>query len=275
MKWHKHLCEYYNVTKEEAIQLGTRSTGRKPNLPGSPTCDPVSEKTFEDIWGEKERKTTKSVFDFYKDQGAWSVFRQCVRHKDLESLHIAYLNFLSQNSVLKTNVHICEYGSGVAPFMTTFLKYLEENTKEKIKITLCDVDSEHFNFSKYRLNNIKEERKLDGISLFFEEVKPEKLPIFNSNLDVVFCFEVLEHVPSPLKAIQNITSQLNYGGLYIENFIKHDHDHHDDDGPDLPSAKNERESYYRYLNEKYTCIVPEKYSDNEPNITRIWQKKLF
>ena len=55
MNWYDDLCEYYKVTPEEADLLGTRKTGRKPNLPGSLTCDPVSGKTFEEIWERKPR----------------------------------------------------------------------------------------------------------------------------------------------------------------------------------------------------------------------------
>jgi len=32
MNWHDDLCEYYLVSPEDAIELGVRKTGRKPNL---------------------------------------------------------------------------------------------------------------------------------------------------------------------------------------------------------------------------------------------------
>ena len=61
-EWLNYLCEYYNVSEEEAIKLGTRANGRKPSLPGSKTCEPVSNMTMEDIWALKERKTEKDIF---------------------------------------------------------------------------------------------------------------------------------------------------------------------------------------------------------------------
>lgn len=277
MKWYTHLCEYYDVTPDQALELGTRSSGRKPDLPGSITCKPVSGKTFEDIWEEKDRTDTQSVFDFYKDQGAWSAFRQCVRHKDMENLHLTYIFNIIKLEMLKNKSHICEYGCGVAPFMTTLMKYIDlenqSNKDVKFKISLVDVDCEHFNFSKYRLQKIKKERQLDGITLSFNEVKAEKLPNFETKLDVVFCFEVLEHVPSPVKVIENITMSMNPGGIYIENFIRHENNDDDDDGPDLLTARNERAAYYNHLNENYNIIQPQIYDDNNPNITRIWQLK--
>ena len=240
-EWYKHLCDYYDVTPEEALKLGTRSSGRKPSLPGSPTCQPVKDLTFEQIWAQKDRKDVQSIFDFYKDQGAWSAFRQCVRHKDMENLHLSYMKFLIDSSVIRPGAHICEYGAGVAPFVTTFLKYLDDNSTKNIdlEITIADVDCEHLNFAKYRLNEIKDSREMKNLKLNFETVEPEKLPSFENKLDALFCFEVLEHVPSPLAVIENISNSMNPGGIYIENFIKHDDDD-DDDGPDLSSARYER-----------------------------------
>lgn len=272
-EWYTHLCEYYNVTKEEALELGTRSTGRKPNLPGSITCSPVSEKTFEDIWDEKERKDTQSIFDFYKDQGAWSAFRQCVRHKDNERLHLSVLNTLMSDQIIK-NGHICEYGCGVAPFITTMLKYIDSNLDFPINLTLVDVDCEHFNFAKYRLNDIKEKRNLKNVNLNFQTVTPEKLPDFSDRkLTAALCFEVLEHVPSPVETAKNMFDNMIEDGIYVENFIKHGDDD-PDDGPDLATARKERNKYYNILSDEFTMLFPSyEESNRNPNCTRVWKKK--
>ena len=65
--WYDDLCEYYNISPQEAEVLGTRKKGRKPNLPGSATCQPVSGLTFEEIWDSKPRETSAQIFDFYKE----------------------------------------------------------------------------------------------------------------------------------------------------------------------------------------------------------------
>jgi len=273
--WHKHLCEYYKVTPEKALQLGTRSSGRKPDLPGSDTCQPVNNMTFEDIWDLKERKSTESVFEFYKDQGAWSAFRQCVRHKDMENLHMGYIQFLAERKAIRPGSHICEYGAGVAPFVTTFLKYLSEEDSKNLnmKITVADVDCEHLNFAKFRLNAIKEEKSMKNIEIDFQTITPDKLPNFDTPLDALFCFEVLEHVPSPVEVINNIKDSMMPGAYYIENFIKHEVDDDDDDGPDLVSARNERDNYYKIVNDNFSLIHPDrKVSTDNPNVTRIWQR---
>lgn len=47
-QWYKDLVEYYGVNIGQAIILGTRRKGRKPDLPGSRTCSPVSGMTFQE-----------------------------------------------------------------------------------------------------------------------------------------------------------------------------------------------------------------------------------
>jgi SAM-dependent methyltransferase len=276
-KWYTHLCDYHNVTQEQALKLGTRASGRKPNLPYSETCKAVSGMTFEDIWASDDRESINKIFKFYRDQGAWSTFRQCVRHKDLENLHLSYFSFLIQNKFINDNSHICEYGCGVAPFITTFLKYLQPHKGTRLSFSLADVDCDHFDFANYRLNRIVNESNFNElVTLNFEKIEPQKLPSFNNKkLDVLFCFEVLEHVPSPIKVIENIINCMNPGGIYIENFIKHDVEDDDDIGPDLTSARNEREMYYDLVYKNFTLLHPsEVESKLNPSVTRIWQRNL-
>ena len=147
--WYQDLCEYYGVTPDKALELGTRATGRKPDLPGSDTCKPVSNMTLEDIWESRDRKNIQDVFNFYKDQGAWSTFRQCVRHKDLVQLHV---NLIIPH--ISANSHVCEYGSGVAPYMNTLLQCVVPDAP--LDITIADVDCEHFTFAQWRLNKLKD-----------------------------------------------------------------------------------------------------------------------
>ena len=91
-------------------------------------------------------------------------------------------------------------------------------------------------------------------------------------MDLVVCFEVMEHVLSPVESLNNLMEQMNPGCFFAENFIKHDHDDDDDDGPDLASARSERREYYNILNEKFVLMTsnPEHIY---PNQTRVWAKK--
>ncbi len=261
------LCEYYGVSMQEAFQLGTRSSGRKPSLPGSTTCEPVSDMTLEDIWALSPRDDQESIFKFYKDQGAWSSFRQVVRHMDLLEFHSGILNTLQ----LRPGMHICEYGCGVAPFMRTLVQYMPQ-VSETLNISLSDVDSEHFSFGIWRIKKAVDDRELN-VNVVPVEISPNELPTYDKPLDVVLIFEVLEHVPSPLKCVENLTNQMSPNALLVENFIKHDDDDADD-GPDLDSAKNEREEFYSFLETNFHLVGGNNWTEDS-DVTRIWRKRTI
>ena len=262
--WYDDLCEYYNVTPEQVIELGTRKPNRKPNLPESKTTHAVSGLTFEDIWALESRESEEEIFKFYKDQGAWSSFRQVVRHKDMKNFHASLLS-----NTVKNNSVFCEYGCGVAPFSFTLLENINPDTT--LKICISDVDCEHFTFGKWRLEKLIKDRNLTNITLEHVTVLPGELPKYSSKLDTVFIFEVLEHVPSPIKTFENLNSQMNEGGLFCENFIKHEHSDDDDPGCDLESAAHEREDYYQRLSNIFTLAGGQGIEEG-PNETRVWRK---
>lgn len=265
----KDLCDYYNVDQEKAITLGTRSNGRRPDLPSSKTCSAVSGKTFEDIWDEKARVSNADIFDFYRDQGAWSSFRQVIRHNDLVVLHVNLIKFLLHCTQSKSPV-ILEYGCGVAPFSRTLVEFIDPSAE--IDIYISDVEGcEHLCFGEWRLRNKVKERELN-VKVDARPITHDTLPVYDKNIDVVFIFEVLEHVPNPVECIKNIANHMNVGALLVENFIKHEDDH-DQDGPDLLSARLERDEYYRFLNDKFSLVSGENHLSS-PNETRIWRKKF-
>ncbi|MEC8306904.1 MAG: hypothetical protein VXZ72_03530 [Chlamydiota bacterium] len=271
LPWHYHLCEYYGVTPEKALELGTRSTGRKPDLPGSTTTQAVSGMTYEDIWESRERKSIEDVFQFYKDQGAWSTFRQCVRHKDLIELHI---NLLTQTVALGS--HVCEYGSGVAPYMNTLLQAIPDNSK--LDVSIVDVDCEHFTFGQWRLNDIKEKRGLENVSINAHPAQIDSLPTFHKPLDTVFLFEVVEHTPDPVAVITNLHAQMNDGACLVENFILANDvlEAPEFDGPDLRSAALLRDDYLAFIKDNFVLLTgedPEESFRNNPSATRAWRKK--
>ena len=265
-KWYDFLCEYYNVTPSQALELGTRRSGRKPNLPGSKTCQPVSDLNYEQIWALKERKTPEDIFSFYRDQGAWSTFRQEVRHLELKNFHRNVLNSI----IRRPNMHFCEYGCGVAPYASTLL--LECPQDFKIDISISDVAGcEHLYFAEWKLNKIVEGRGLKNVTIKTVPVEPTGLPTYHKPIDALLIFEVLEHVLSPVDTLNNITEQMNSQAIFVENFIKHEHDDDEDDGPDLESAANERSEYYEMLDEQFR-LVGGNPEPADPNGTRFWIK---
>jgi len=271
LPWYYHLCEYYGVSPEQALKLGTRSNGRKPSLPGSSTCQAVSDMTLEDIWESRERKSIEDVFQFYKDQGSWSTFRQCVRHKDLIQLHMSLLT-----QTVPLGGHVCEYGSGVAPYMNTLLQAVPADSQ--LDVSIVDVDCEHFTFGQWRLNDIKEKRGMTNVSIQAHEAQVDSLPTFHKPLDAAFLFEVIEHTPDPVALISNLHAQMNPGACLVENFILANDvlDAPEFDGPDLRSAALLRDDYLGFIKDNFVLLSdadPDQSFKENPNATRAWRKK--
>ena len=132
-------------------------------------------------------------------------------------------------------------------------------------------NSEHLHFAAYRLNRLLEDRNMKNVEVTTAPIKAGELPQYDSNLDVVLAFEVMEHVPSPVRTLANLMSQMNKGAYYVENFIHHIHDD-EDLGPDLKSAAKERAQYYEIVKHNYQLAGGEA-PELSPNSTRFWRKK--
>ena len=263
-----HLSEYYGVSLSEALELGTRKDKRKPTLPGSTPCFPVSGVTMEDIWGSRSRETQEDIFGFYKDQGAWSAFRQCVRLSEAAGAYQHFLNS-SFRGLKDDDYVVCEYGCGVASFSFLLLNGIPPS--KKIKIYLSDVDCEHFTFGIWRLEKIIKTRGLDNVEIVPKGILPDELPCYEDPLDIVFIHEVLEHVPDPFETTKNLFNHMNEKASFVENFIKHEPAEDEEEGCDLLSAREGRGKYYNFLEKNFELFMGESEKTN-PNGTRIWKK---
>jgi len=251
--WYKDLCEYYNVEPKEALLLSERRNARRPSLPGSKTCQPVTGKTWEELWEEKPRETLEQKMSFYNEIGSWQSFRQCNYRKDFP-FDFFYSHFT------RCSDHILEYGSGVCPFANYFL---EKNSHPYFEYSFVEVECEHYRFGKWRLNKKSPNTKLN----FFTVDHENPVPNFDNvkNFDFVSLLDVLEHLPNPLDVIINIEKNHNQGGYLLETWVEHD----DEEGPshsDLPEAEEQREDVFKFLNNNYVLIV-------EPiKGYRVWKK---
>jgi len=249
--WYQDLCEYYNVTSEEVLVLSERKKGRTPSFPGSKTCDPVSGKTWEELWHDKPRETLAQKMEFYKDIGAWQSFRQCNYRKEFP-YHIFYNNFCDPGS------SILEYGAGVCPMVNCLIDQTGDN--HPFKFTMVEVASEHFEFGKWRLQKKAPKTEFN----FIEATADKPIPEFTRNFDFVCIMDVLEHLPNPHEVIKNIYNHLNDGAVIVETWV-----HQGDDGPgeaDLPEAEAEREITTKFISDNFNLIGGD-------NTIRIHQKK--
>ena len=215
MNWYDDLCEYYQVSPEEANDLGTRKKGRRPNLPGSPTCKPVSNLTFEEIWDSKPRETTAQIFEFYKDIGSWSSFRQCKYHEHGPAYNTGPIT-AQQISInqLDGNIKVLEYGAGVAPIST----WLYDNlTNCKFEFYINDVTCEHLTFGHWRLKN-------RGANVKKFEIQPEEFPDYGDvKFNFIYMLDVLEHLDDPFGAVNEVIKySVPNETLFFETWVNHE-----------------------------------------------------
>lgn len=237
--WWDDLCEYYNVSKERAIDLSERKTGRRPNLPSSKTCVSVSGKTFEELWNENPRETVQQKMDFYKDIGAWQCFRQC-NYRSKFNYGEVFSPYLRSNSI------VLEYGCGVAPFTN----YIFDNYNEidSMQFHLVDVVGEHLEFAKWRLS-----KKNHGSNITFYEVTEEHpVPEFKATFDVVCIMDVFEHLPNPLQVTENIINNLKCDSILVETWVDKSNGKHG--GPDLEEAEKDRAITTALLKKEFVKI---------------------
>lgn len=251
--WAADLCRYYQVTPVQALVLGTRQKGRRPDLPGSPTCQPVSGKTWEELWAARPRDSEEAVFSFYKEIGAWAAFRQVVRHRFRSFAFVA--RHLPRDGVF------LEWGCGIAPISHWLATHPWQVSGEPTYI-LVDVDSEHFTFGRWRV------AAADGevVELLVEAGKP--LPALPP-VDAACILEVLEHLPDPVAVIRHIGAAIKPGGVLFEDFVRHDAE---SDGPDLPSARATRPEVYRYLLKHFAFEAGRSWEMPDGGGIRRWRK---
>lgn len=253
--WHADLCRWFHVTPRQVAELGTRRAGRRPDLPGSPTCQPVSGKTWEDIWASRPRDSDGAIMAFYREIGAWSAFRQVVRHRFRSWSFVA--RQMPRNGVL------VEWGAGVAP-VSFWLATHPWQVGGEPTFVLADVDSEHYTFGRWRLA----EADGEAIELFVEADKP--LPSLPP-ADVVCVLETLEHLPSPLRVIEHLGAAVKPGGVLFEDFFLHDRP----SGADLPQATKERGQVYSYLSAAFTREAGRDWMAPDGGGLRRWRKRQF
>ena len=254
--WYTDLCDYYHVTPDQALELGTRAKDRRPNLPGSSTTHPISGKTFEELWAIRKRETPAEIYAFYEEIGAWSAFRQVVFHRDHSFRYI--------DRMVKPGFRICEYGAGAAPVCFWLIERLRG---VPLHLTIVDVPSEHLRFGLWRLQRRITELG-SPVSVEARHVQPGQLPLTES-YDMMTMLEVYEHLHNPLEVTRHVCEHVKPGGLYWENYILHDHP----TAADLPVSQGEREQVFQYL--RAHCQLIKEHDPRAPHggSTRCWRRQ--
>lgn len=259
-KWYEDLCEYYSVTPEKALELGGvgRDSDRRPNLPGSPTTNPVSGMRFDEIWEKGDRTTVKGVLQFQKDIGAWSSFRQLYYHR--------HDSFWWVIDGLRSGTRICEYACGTAPISN----WIAENIKDRhFHFTTADLDCEHRTFGEWRLRKRVERSRLPS-SVKTVISKPDLLPL-NEEYDVVTIIEALVLIHNPLEVVQHVTEHLRKGGKLWETYTIVD-DNRSKLWLSYREAQKQRSSVFDFIRSRYKIIEGPNPHSKRDGGRRCWEK---
>lgn len=247
--WWRDLSDYYGVDPIKALALGTRAKGRRPwGL------------TLEEIWAMNPRRTEAEVQAFYRDVGPWFVYRQAVRHRRTR--------FPEIRRRLRPGAWLLEYGCGIAPVSFWLAG---KNLPGGLNVVLTDVDSEHFDFGRWRLGRRLEERRRRW-SVDCRLIRPGwPLPLTNGEFfDVITILEVFEHLPNPLAVAEHLVAHLAPGGHLFEDFFIHADA--DGSGPDLPQAQVERPAVYKFLRKNLQLVAGRPPDAPEGGGTREWRR---
>jgi ubiquinone/menaquinone biosynthesis C-methylase UbiE len=241
-RWYEDLCEYYGVTPQQAGKLGSRSASRRPDLPTSSTTKAVSDMTMTEIWESKPRNTAEEIYQWQKDLGAWSAFRQCYYHR--------YDRFDWLVKDLPSGSKYCEYACGSAPICN----WIVENVKDRVfHFTTVDVDCEHRTFGEWRLRR-RIERSGRPFTLQPLVVKPNApLPLTDRDYDVITVIEALVLIHNPLEVVRHITEHIRKGGKLWETYTVMD-DHRTKNWTSFRQAQQQRPAVFDYIHANYKLL---------------------
>lgn len=145
--------------------------------------------------------TNENIFNSYNEASEMYSLRQLMGRPQKFDNELQIFNFMSEN--LNVNAIVLDYGCCVGDFSILF-------SKMGYKVISVDLDIPTFSFAKRRFKN----RKLD-IEAFpvSSDMTP---PILNTNVDFIFCRDVLEHTVNPIEILQFFYDNLkNDGYMYL------------------------------------------------------------
>lgn len=258
-KWYEDLCEYYSITPQQAKELGPRSATRKPDLPDSSTTNAVSGMTLAEIWESKPRNTAQEIYQWQKDVGAWSSFRQCYYHRSDRFDWLA--------STIPPGGKYCEYACGSAPISN----WIVENVKDRIvHFTTVDVDCEHRTFGEWRLRK-RIERSGRPFTLQALIVRPDVPLPLTDQYDVVSIIEALVLIHNPLEVVQHVTEHIRKGGKLWETYTVMD-DPRTKTWTSFRQAQEQRPAVFKYIRSHFKLLTGPDPDTPRDAGRRCWEK---
>jgi SAM-dependent methyltransferase len=168
----------------------------------------------------------------------------------LQPLHVhRYARFIPTGS------RVAEYGCGTAPLLYALARHYRHR-----KLALVGADIPHllFHFSRWRFR--------DDRFVTMVPIEPGDDAPLPGRYDAIFCLEVFEHLPRPLKTLEHFTRILNPGGVLIFDYIRSE-----GTGLDTVAALRDREATLRAILDRFEIVqgrVPLDGADVAPAVVR-------
>ncbi len=152
-----------------------------------------------------------------------------------------------------------EFGCGTGPISSSYLDFF--NLRSDQKIYLADIKTLSFHYAAFKFG--------ENSRVIFKLLTPENNfePLINEQLDVIFCLQVFEHLPSPLKTIEFFYKKLKKSGILCFDFVKTE-----GLGLDTTTAKNERKEVLNYCRKNFEVLSGVISEDKNTGITIVRKK---
>jgi 2-polyprenyl-3-methyl-5-hydroxy-6-metoxy-1,4-benzoquinol methylase len=150
---------------------------------------------------------------------------------------------------------VVEFGCGVAPIVTALARHYRHLDLE---LVAADIPHLLFHFVRWRFRDVP--------FVTTAPIVPDDDTPLPGHYDVVFCVEVLEHVPRPLAVLRHFHDVLRPGGILVFDFVRSE-----GEGLDTATALRDREPALRYILEHFEILdgrVPLDGSHVQPTVVR-------
>lgn len=110
---------------------------------------------------------------------------------------------------IRRGARVCEYGCGVAPLTTSLVRFYPHLD---LQLTCADLPTILFHFVRWKFRVAPFVRTV--------AIDPADDAPLDGEFDVIFCTEVLEHVPRPLLLLRHLHARLARGGILVLDYIR-------------------------------------------------------
>lgn len=164
------------------------------------------------LWNTQERTTPKDIAEYYQENYLYSVHLLGKVPLDKEISENGFTTdelitkcltaYKESHDFQKGYGYLLDYGSGFGN--TGFAAYAMG-----YKVVMMDVDSPHARFVNVLVEYFNDK------NLRFEFIRPASPVLPDAMFDVIICWQVLEHVATPLKLLKKFRKHLFPDGLLI------------------------------------------------------------